>query len=259
MNRATIVLLLFLPILAFLLDRQGVLDPAKGVAIRIVTPVTQWLVSATATISDGFRTIGSLRQIVTENDRLQKENQELHALLADAANIRHENDLLRGELALEARPTGVTEIAALVVGRTSAGAFGTLLLNRGTTDGVRVGSVVISRGALMGRVTEVYETTCVVTPITNVNSVIPVVLVASRGSGILRGGVRGLTIEEVSRDVTVEKDEAVVTSGLAGMVAAGIFIGRVEAVTSTPADIFQTVSVASDVRFNSLELVVIRP
>jgi|GEM_PF-5068106 len=258
MRRATVVLLLTIPVAALLLDRTGLFSPFRSTALTVTTPLTGALVRFGVSIRETVSIARDLPALVRENAALTVENRQLVAELALQADVAHENDLLRTELSLPAATHEKRAVAAFIVGRSRTGPFGTYLLNRGTQDGIASGQAVLSQETLVGRITEVYEMTSVLTPITNVNSSIPVVFVESRGIGILRGGVRGLAVEEVSRDVQVLPGEAVVTSELGSITPAGILVGTVEAVSGNPADVFQAVTIRSNVPFNWLELVMVR-
>ena len=212
---------------------------------------------AAATAHETFLAFRDIPSLVRERNELAAENQKLQAALADTQDVMHENELLRAELSLPQPERDRQGIAAFIVGRSSTGAFGTFTINRGQRDGVREGQVVLSQGVLVGQISEVLEQTSFLIPLTNVNSAIPVVFAESRGIGVLRGGVRGLTVEEVARDVAILPGEAVVTSNLGGIVPQGIFVGTVESVVGNPADVFQSVTVRSPVPFNWIELVVV--
>lgn len=259
MKIGTLVFLVLLPLLVFFAERAGKLGEARSQVRRAITPVTGVLTSLTLAARDLGRVILDLPSLVRENNNLKLENTRLAAELADKLNIQHENSLLRSELSLPPIDRSQKGIAAFIVGRSRTGPFGTFLINRGAKDGIREGQVALARNTLVGRIIEVGETISTLLPITNVNSTIPVTLIESRGIGLLKGGVRGLVIEEISRDVQVKKGEAVVTSSLGSVVPPGIFVGTVETVTGQPADIFLQVAIFSPVPFHMLELIVVLP
>jgi rod shape-determining protein MreC len=201
----------------------------------------------------------NIRFLSQENKELAQENRFLKASLADKEEVIRENDLLRSELSLPLPDRSKKGMAAFIIGRSSVGAFGTFLINRGSRDGLETGQAAISGGMLVGTLTDVYETTSILLPITNVNSVIPVALVESGGQGLLRGGIKGLSVGEISRDVSVKIGETVVTSRLGGAVPPGIMVGTVQALTGNPTDVFRVAAITSPLLFNWLELVVILP
>lgn len=259
MTRGAILLIVALPVAIFFLDRANLLRPVKGAVSAVVSPVTGVVTQAATSVGEFIRVVGDFPTLVRENNALKAENTRLQAELADKLAIMHENDHLRSELSLPAAQRNPQGIAAFIVGRSRTGPFGTFTLNRGERDGIREGLVATSQGALVGRISEVFAGTSTLVPITNVNSVIPVVLVESRGQGLLKGGVKGLVVEEISRDVDIVPGEAVVTSDLGGVVPAGLLVGDVEAIAGGEADVFQSAAVTSPVPLNWLELVIIFP
>jgi len=259
MSRSIIVFLISLALAAFLLDRAGLLTPVRGVAYALLAPVAGFLTKATNSVSETVKIMSDLPSLVRENSALTAENSQLKSELAAKIDIIHENDLLRSELSLPARGQSQEGIAAFIVGRSRTGPFGTFLINRGEKDGLKIGQVALSQGVLVGRISEVFPGTATLIPITNVNSIIPVTLVESRGIGLLKGGVKGLVVEEISRDVGIISSEAVISSELGGVVPPGILVGKVEATAGGAADVFQNATVTSPIPFNWLELVVVLP
>lgn len=259
MKRSTIIILLTIPLAAFFLERAGLLSPARAAVAQIITPVSAVLTRATLGMGEQIRAIRSIQSLIRENNELRAKNIRLEGQLASQFDVLHENDILRAELGLAKRETGKKGIPAFIVGRSRTGPYGTFLLDRGEKDGIAIGQVATSEGVLVGRVIEVTRANSVLLPITNVNSAVPVTLVESRGMGLLRGGVKGLTVEQVARDVEIKAGEAVITSAMGGLVPAGLLVGKVESVISNPADVFQSVAVSSPLSFNWLELVMVWP
>ena len=93
--------------------------------------------------------------------------------------------------------------------------------------------------------------------ITSHRFITPVVLQSSRLLGLMRGGVKGLEVEQLSVDGNIQVNETIVTSGLAGDIPAGLPVGYVKQVTSQPSDIFQAVSIAIPITINQVELVLV--
>ena len=130
-------------------------------------------------------------------------------------------------------------------------------MNRGADDGVKVGQAVVSQGYLVGRVESVEKYSSQVLLIANANSLIPVTLQVSRGTGLLQGGLTGLIVHSISADTQIQNDENVVTSDLGEEVPAAILVGRVLKIISSESEIFKKVAVSSPVEFNKLEIVFI--
>lgn len=193
-------------------------------------------------------------QIVKQNSDLVKENSELQSELAKLTEMKNENEILKQELGFMKTQDLTTTTAAAVIGQ-STDYLKSLVIDKGENDGITNGNAVISQGILIGLVSEARVDNSTVTLITDSNSLIPVVLQNSRGTGLLHGGLSGLTVKDIPLNINITKGENVVTSGLGGQIPGGILIGKVNNVISKESEIFQEVAVSSQIDFSRLEVV----
>lgn len=204
-----------------------------------------------------FNVITSIRDLARENARLQARTTELEAELTQLKEVKHENDILRQELNFT-KETEDTHIPAQLIGRTPAGVIKDIVLNRGERDGVKVGQPVVAQGYLVGVVNQVEERQSKAALLTHPRSVVPVLLQDTRSTGLLRGGISGLTVSDILIDSEVKSGETIVTSGLGGALPAGIPIGRILSVSSRKGDITKRATVAALLDITKLEMVFIR-
>lgn len=195
-----------------------------------------------------------LSQIVKQNKDLVAENSQLQSQLATLTEMENENEILKKELGFMQTQDLTTTTAAAIIGEPS-GYLKLLVIDKGKDTGLVLGQAVISQGVLVGIITQVRQNNSDVTLITDYNSLIPVVLQNSRGTGLLRGGLGGLTVEDIPLNIEIKKSENVVTSGLGGQIPAGILIGKVTDIISKEGEIFQKVATASPIDFSHLEVV----
>lgn len=201
-----------------------------------------------------FSGLFHLNQIISQNSSLVAENSELESRLALATEVENENEVLKKELGFMQTQDLNTTTAAAVIGR-SSDYLKTLTIDKGSTSGIISGDAVISQGVLIGTVSEVREQNSDVTLITDYNSLVPTVLQTSRGTGLLHGGLAGLTVQDIPLNITIVNGENVVTSGLGGQIPQGILIGKVTGVTSKKGDIFQIATLSSSIDFSHLGVV----
>lgn len=232
----------------------------QSLASLIQTPIQPVMASET---SAGRKTIGflsvisSLRGLAVENATLQAKIGELEAEIAQLKEVRHENDILRQELGfIKEQPDQY--IPAQLIGRTAAGLIKDLIIARGSRDGIVTGQAVVAQGHLIGMVSEVSDRQATVRLVTHPRSLIPVILQESRTTGLLRGGISGLSMTDILIDATIKSGEPIVTSGLGGLLPQGIPVGRVVAVTAQRGDITKRASVSAPVDVTKLEMVFIR-
>ena len=202
-----------------------------------------------------FSNLGKIKSLLSENNQLVEENNQLKAQVAQMAEIKHENEILKRELGFVQSQSGYELIPAKVVFHSPSSFLQYIKIDKGTKDGVKTGQAVLSNGHLLGVVKEVSNDFAEVNLVTNANSLIPVVLQNSRGTGLLAGGLKGLMAEDIPLDIKIEKNENVVTSGLGGDLPSGIIIGTVQETISGESEIFQRISVKSPIEFGKLEFV----
>lgn len=245
-------------VLGFFLYPTGALDPAKDATHILASPFAKIGNVVVGHVSQFFRGILQLGSFAKENQLLIKENLDLQSQITVLKEVQHENEILKSELGLSRTIASNYKISpASIIGRASTGYLKTVVIDRGSKDGVKTGQAVISQGYLVGTIKNVYDNSSEVNLITDYNSIVPVLLQDSRGTGLLRGGLSGLTVEEIPLNVSIRKGEQVVTSGLGGDIPPGISVGKVVEVVSKEGEIFQKVTVASPIQIYFLEFVFI--
>lgn len=256
MKKFRILLFAFLIIIiGFFIAPTGVLNPARNVLFQMIKPFSIVSNYSVDKVSTFFRSLFSLGSLGRENQKLIIENLELQSQLSILKEVQHENEILKEEMGFLHTKGDLKLVPANIIGRSLSGYLKTIIIDRGANDGVRKNQAVVSQGFLVGTVKEVMGNSSEVILITDNNSLVPVVLQDSRGTGLLRGGFGGLTVEDIPLNITIAKDEQVVTSGLGGDIPSGIIIGNIEEVVSRQGEIFQKVSVKSPIKMYFLEFV----
>jgi rod shape-determining protein MreC len=242
--------------LGFFLYPTGALNPAKDITNLAISPFAKVGNVTASHISSFFRGVFQLGTSAKENQLLIKENLDLQSQITILKEVQHENEILKSELGLSRSIAGNYKMSpASIIGRASTGYLKTVTIDRGSNDGIKLGQAVISQGYLVGTIKNVYENTSEVSLITDYNSIVPVLLQESRGTGLLRGGLSGLTVEEIPLNISITPGEQVITSGLGGDIPPGISVGKVAEVVSKEGEIFQKVTVSSPIQIYFLEFV----
>jgi rod shape-determining protein MreC len=104
-----------------------------------------------------------------------------------------------------------------------------VIVDRGTTQGVALGSPVISEAGVLGQVTRVYPLSSEVTLLTDKDAAIPVLNVRSqaRSAAYGSGGSFGLELRFMAGNADVLVGDVLVTSGIDGVYPAGISVAKV--------------------------------
>ena len=251
-----VIVILILALLGFSLYPTGFTKPIKNYFWQGLKPIGLGFRLSFGKILPFFKDIGHLRSIVKQNKDLINENLSLQSQLAKLSEVGYENEILKKELGFLKTQNASTIIPAAIIGQ-SSGYLRSLVIDKGQADGLLQGDAVSSQGYLVGTLTDVRENNSELTLITDFNSLVPVVLQGSRGTGLLRGGLNGLSVEDIPLNIGIKKGENVITSGLGGQIPSGILVGTVTEVISKEGEIFQKVSVSSPIDFSRLEVLFI--
>ena len=242
--------------LLIVLDRQGVITPARHTAQQLLIPVAERLTALRDGVAEAVtapRTEDALRAQV---ETLQRENEALKAELLRREQAEVENVFLRQQLEIEqANPWKL--LGAEVTVRSPDAGRRVVTIARGARDGIRPGMAVIgqtpgSPAALVGIVEAVGPRSAEVLLITDIGSQVSGrVINAGRAEvGLVQGqwqrGSR-LRLEQIARSIPIADGDPVVTAGLTAAlnlpfdlaaIPADIPIGSVEQVSK--AEQYQT-------------------
>ncbi len=215
----------------------------EGRAGAAVAPVVDLVRGAIRPVTDVVVHAGQISQLSEENAALR---QELSRTQADLASLRE------GRIALEqanaliqsvGAEAGATTTATVIL-RDPAPGRQSVVLNRGSSAGVRVGQPVLGSGAtLLGIITEVNESRSRVRLISDRDAAIAALLQSSRTAGSLVGDGDGLRLEFVPLEADVAPGDVVLTSALGGLLPPGLLVGRVSSVEAPAQELHQRIKV----------------
>lgn len=265
-SRGVLVLLLLASFTLITLDARGgdssPVEPLRSAAGEVFGPVeevTAAVVRPFQAVPEFFTTTGALRADVA---RLEAENDALRGQLATSDVARARAAELDGLLRSSA-DTGYALVPARVVAVGPAQSFSrTVTIDAGTSSGVRPDMTVLNNRGLVGRVVRADRSTATVLLIVDRESVVGGRLGSNMEVGFLRGrgeaGDRGrLDLDLVDNAVTPGRDDVLVTWGSenGAPYVAGIPIGRVTSVFSSPRQLSKRAVIEPFVDFSSLDLV----
>lgn len=248
------------------IDHLGGDDSPVDGARRVVGEVTGPLQTAASTVvrpvgavADRFRTNSSLREDVAA---LEEENAALRGEVAGAGIDRARLEEYDGLLGA-AGTYGVSLVTARVVGHGAAQTFSrTVTIDAGTDSGLTEDMTVVAAEGLVGRVVSVTRSTATVLLVVDAESTVGARVGRSQEVGFLTG--RGLLdspdrvdLELVDPSVVPAAGDTVLTWGSenGGPYRAGIPIGTVTQLFSTPRDTTQRAVVETFVDFSTLDVV----
>lgn len=247
----TIIIILLIAFLGLIFSPFGKISKFRNYSWRAVQPISLGFRSSIGRAFPVLKEVMQLQKVLKQNSDLVQENLDLQSKLAKLSETQYENEILKQELGFMKTINSTNMIPAAIIGQ-SNGYLKSVTIDKGSDDDLKVGDAVVTNGVLVGTITETRKNNSDVTLVTDINSLVPVVLQDSRGTGLLRGGLQGITVDEVPLNIPIKKGENVVTSGLGGQIPSGILVGKTQEVTSKEGEIFQKVAVSSPVDFSNL-------
>ena len=142
----TVVLLVVVAL--SLLSGGGLLRPVEAAGAEAVAPMQRGLSLVTSRIHDAASFIARIGALQGENQRLQREVDELNRRLINLQEAGFENRRLRALLEyLQANPDRVY-LTAKIVGRGKSNLDYSFTINKGLRDGVQGGMTIVAGGDL---------------------------------------------------------------------------------------------------------------
>ncbi|MBI5284127.1 MAG: rod shape-determining protein MreC [Chloroflexi bacterium] len=252
----------FIAIAAFVLmaaSRLTLLDPVENLTLNITSPVQAVLRDATRPIADWVNNLTDASGLSRENKTLRAENERLTNELARAREDAVQQQNLQDLDSVRRQFPNDTFLAASVVSRDSSNVRSIVAIDRGRSDGVKEGMIVVTEGrSLVGTVTKVLDGNAWVTLITDPKSAVSALVQESRAEGVVAGNYNGsLNMEFVGQGAAVKQGDFVITSGVGGGYPPDVVIGRVSAVQKTEQDLFQSVHVDHLASLTNLDRVLV--
>ncbi len=227
------------------------------IAISLVAPFQKMLVGTSRFFRDIWEHYFFLISVVDENDALRRQLREAKARNHKFRETQLANQRLQRLLGIEDEVPRQM-IAAKVVGKDPSPWFQTIMVDKGTDDGVKKGQPVINPEGIVGLVIDATTHFAKVMLITDPNSAVDAIIQENRARGIVKGGTSGYCVLNfVLRKHEVVKDQVVVSSGMDGVFPKGLPIGAVASIVKEEAGIFQDVTIEPYVDFERLEEVLV--
>ena len=192
-----------------------------------------------------------------ENAHLRLELAKVTSDRARLAELEAENRHLAELLELK-DVLGTSAVAANVIGSDATGLSRTLVVNSGSSNGLRPGMAVLSNTGVVGKIIATSPHAARVLLIDDHNSALDGFDQRSRARGVVAGLVDdGLILKYADRSEDIRTGDTIVTSGLDGIFPRGLLVGTIKSVHREGPGLFLSVSIAPAVEFRGLEQVLI--
>ena len=250
-QRFSLILLIFFSLILLTLGRQNFkpIDYIK-ISIKEIIYRSTFIVSVPenyfkktySTIQDHFNFYGEYSKIKTELKKLKAQDVINDFIISENKRLKQAID----DYIVESE-----EIIAKILIDKKSPFLRSIVVNKGSAEGIKLGMAVLDNNYLIGKVVEVNFSTARVLLLSDLNSKIPITIEPGGIEAILSGtGQHNGIIQYTKEKYIIDKESVVYTSGSGGLFKSGIPIGRIE---NIDIDILESVSFFSD--FSQLRFV----
>ena len=235
---------------------------SEKIVVTVFSPVQSVINSAGMQVRKGTEWIWEVATVYNQNKMLKSEVEQLRLMNIQMNEVMAENDRLRNLLNYKQSTQQFDLLPAKVIARDPGSWTSTMVINRGSDDGIAKDMVVVTTQGLVGNVVSVFNSSARVQLILDPRSAVGAIVQRSesRVAGIVEGG-KGNKMKarmvNIPRDADIVEGDRVLTSGFGGVYPKGISIGIVEKIENDEGGLLKYAILRPDVDFQKLEEVAI--
>ncbi|MEP0860423.1 MAG: rod shape-determining protein MreC [Ignavibacterium sp.] len=205
-----------------------------------------------ATVTSIVSDVINIKSLKKENEQLRETNAKLMLQLSKLREAAIINEELKGLVALK-DTSGFPLIPASVVSKSLSRVQGTITLNVGNSDSVKVGMPVITDKGLVGIIYSVSDNYSIARTLQNVDLKITVKDERTRENGLMKWNGENLVIINVPKTYQIKKGDRIITSELSSLVPFPIPVGVAAGSNNVETGIFNEIKVVPFVDFSKVE------
>ena len=255
-----LALLIVAAVVLVFLSRQGWLRPVENAVSFVAAPIQRALDTSTGAAAYVLGSFQETRNLREENAALRRTVEELLPEVARLRGAEIENRTLREHLGYAQAHSDWNPVSAQVIGRDPTHLLDVIIIDRGSSNGLEKGMVVVTHLGVVGKITKVASHWSKVQLITSPSSVVNAVVQGGprRAFGNVYGSPEGrLQMRYILQTEELDVHDLVVTSGLGGGLPKDLVIGRVVEVKQADYELYQTAEIEPFVDFSQLEHVMV--
>ena len=260
-RRRLIAVLILASVTLMTLDQRpgthGFFNSLRSTANESVSPLTSASHTVLGPVHDYLTGLSNAGSLQRDNVKLRNQVAELKSELQGIADARDSAAKIREAAGLKS-VAQLPDSFANVISPTRSNFEQTVVVDRGSNDGIKIGNPVVAGDGLVGRVIEVMSTQSVVRLISDPNQSVGVRLVKAKEIGVAQGTGpdRQLKLRFIASGAKFSKNEVVVTAGLtSSLFPPGIPVGRVVSTSRSLADPEVAVTLEAVVNLDELDVV----
>ena len=225
-------------------------------ALEVIGTAQYYMTRISGGVKNSWQNYTALIDVREENVRLREELRKHKAINneyreAVAINVRLAKLLEMKE------PIQTPTLTAEIIGVDPSQWFKTVIINRGSSDGIKDGMPAVTSEGVVGQVTNTSPHFAKILLATDPNSALDGLIQETRVRGVVKGGGAGFHMEYVLKNNEVTKGDRIVTSGIGDIFPKGIPIGTVSKVEKSGRGMFQEIEIEPAADFSQLEYLLI--
>ena len=236
------------------------LQEAAGIIIVPFENSINHISSVFSGISDRMK---DKEEILAENKKLQSQVDSLteqnNKLIQDQAELVRLEQLYD----LDQQYTEYPKVAARIISKDPGNWYDTFMINKGTSDGIRIDNNVIAGKGLVGIVTEVGAHWATVRSIIDDSSNVSAMTVSTQDNCVVEGDLELIDEGKLSfsqlydQDNKVTVGERIVTSNISEKYVEGLFIGYISEISQDSNNLTKNGTIVTPVDFAHLKDVLV--
>jgi rod shape-determining protein MreC len=219
--------------------RLHVLEGLRGGLMTLLEPLQRVAAFPGKIWQDTRDALRSREALDLENQQLKADKKLLQAQMQTFWSVEQENKRLRTALNAVS-PLDMDVMLAQVLRSATATNNPTILINRGTRDGVYVGQAALLGTGVLGQVQHVGGYSAEILPLTDEQHAIPVRVARSGQRGIVRGtgALDEVSVQHLPKQADVVLGDVLLTSGLGGRFPEGFPVALITHISSEQSGVF---------------------
>ncbi|WP_346355912.1 rod shape-determining protein MreC [Azotosporobacter soli] len=258
----TVALLLLLFLVLFLANgaaegRIG-FSISEGVITTLLAPIEYLTGKAGVATRHASTTIGDLWGTYEENQALKAERDKLRQEVLERSEVEAENIRLRSMLEYKRSAPQFDMVIAAIIARDPGTWTQSIIINKGSADGIAKDMPVVTAQGLVGNVVSVHNSTARIQLMLDPRSAVGAIVQRpeSRVAAIVEGNGNDPfqpKMVNIPRDADIIKGDRIVTSGYGGIYPKGLLVGEVKDVVNNEGGLLKLAVIHPAVNFNQLE------
>lgn len=255
-----LALCLIISLILVALSLTGILRPVEALVETPLNFVTGIFNRISLTVNNA---LGETSDVEALRNRIAELEEQLALIQSEVIQLREvasDYERLAGLLEYTSSLENREFVTADVIGVDQQSSVRSIIINRGTRDGLAVGMPVVTELGLVGRIFSLTANSARIQIVSDQNSYVSGRLQTSRAEGSIQG--RGLLtgnlrMRFIPLDANVIEGDLVITSGLGGTFPPDIVIGQVTSRRNFEFELSQEAEIQSLIDFTTLEFVAV--